>query len=277
MRDFGDCVGLTFEVDGAAIEMAARRVVLAIPPRLIGEHVGFEPALDEALREAMRNAATWMASQAKAIVAYEQPVWRQNGNAGTAFVTHEQAVIGEIFDACDSSGAKAALGGFVALTPALRTAFAEGMPVLIANQMMQVFGAALEHGELHYRDWAAERFTCSALDIESPATEHTGIANPLLRQAQWGEKLFLGSAETATQNAGYIEGALYAAQRIERGLGRCAPISMLRTMEAPRAAPRQTRQASLDSRHGAPRSATPRSKNIAVASIAASPRSSASN
>jgi len=223
VRGLADRVALTFEVGGASVEVEARHGVLAVPPRLLDEHVMFEPMLDDALRDAMRNAATWMAAQAKAVVAYDRHPWRGNGFSGAAFVTHEQAVLGEIFDACDGSGEKAALGGFLALTPALRSAFADGLPMLINNQMTQVFGSALEQGELHYRDWATERFTCSALDIEAPAAETAGIANPLLRQPQWEGRLFLGGTETATRGAGHVEGALYAAQRIDRALGRALP------------------------------------------------------
>ena len=78
----------------------------AIPPRLLLEHVGFEPDLDETAREAMRSAETWMAAQAKVVIGYEKPFWREAGLSGNAFVTHEQAVLGEIFDACDATSTK---------------------------------------------------------------------------------------------------------------------------------------------------------------------------
>ena len=103
-----------------------------------------------------------MAAQAKVVISYDRPDWREAGQSGNAFVTHEQAVIGEIFDACDSTATKAALGGFLALSPELRQSFAAGLPMLMGSQMVQVFGAALEHGEQHYQDWATEPYTCSA-------------------------------------------------------------------------------------------------------------------
>ena len=42
-----------------------------------------------------------MAAQAKVVIPYDRAFWREAGQSGNAFVTHEQAVIGEIFDACD--------------------------------------------------------------------------------------------------------------------------------------------------------------------------------
>ncbi len=165
-----------------------------------------------------------MATQAKVAISYDRPVWREAGQAGNAFVTHEQAVVGEIFDACDITGTKAALAGFLALSPELRQSFAVGLSILMESQMVQVFGAELDHGEHHYQDWATEPYTCSALDRDSPQAEQSGFSNPLLRRALWGEKLYLGGSETATHGAGYLEGALDAARRIQRALSR-APMS----------------------------------------------------
>ncbi|MFG1416311.1 FAD-dependent oxidoreductase [Xanthobacter sp. V0B-10] len=221
VRDAGDHVVLAFRVNDMLLEVEARHVVVALPPRLVAESVRFEPELDGATRDAMGAAPTWMAAQAKVAIAYDQPHWRAAGQSGNAFVTHEQAVVGEIFDACDATGAKAALAGFLAFPPALRDTFAVGLPMLMKNQMAQVFGAALEGGgELHYQDWAREPLTCSARDRAEPAGEHVAFSNPLLRRALWDGRLFLGGSETATQGAGYLEGALEAARRIERALAR---------------------------------------------------------
>jgi monoamine oxidase len=220
LSDRGDHIALGFRVADRRVEVEARRVVLALPPRLVEEQVRFEPALDDAVRIAMREAGTWMAAQAKVVISYDRPYWREAGQSGNAFVTHAQAVVGEIFDACDVSATKAALGGFLALSPELRQSFEVGLPMLMASQMVQVFGSALEHGERNYQDWATEPYTCSSLDRHSPADEHSGVANPLLRRALWDGKLHLGSSETASRGAGYLEGALEAARRIDRELGR---------------------------------------------------------
>lgn len=220
LSDRSDHIALAFRVADGLVEFRAHRVVLAVPPRLVAEHIRFEPALDDATREAMRNAPTWMASQAKVVIGYDRPLWRQAGQSGNAFVTHEQAVIGEIFDACDMTSGKAALGGFLALSPELRESFSVGLPMLMASQMSQVFGPDLEAGAQSYQDWAAEPFTCSTLDRDSREAEHSHMANPLLRRALWGGKLHLGGSETARRGAGYLEGALEAARRIDRELGR---------------------------------------------------------
>ncbi len=222
--DCGGHVELHMRCGDAKIIVEARRVVLAMPPRIAEELVRFEPNLEPPLLEAMRETYTWMAAEAKAIIAYRRPLWREAGFSGNAYVTHQQAVFHEIFDACDAAGARAALGGFLALSPSLRKSFKDGLPVLMGNQMAQIFGPELEHGEQHYHDWAAEEYTCARRDLGRPL-EHPNYGDPRLRQPQWDGKLFLGGSETAGYGGGYMEGALDAARRLLRDIGRFAPVA----------------------------------------------------
>ncbi len=218
--DLGEFIGLVFRLGDELVEVTARQAVLTLPPRLLDEHVRFEPELDAETHDAMYGTATWMAAQAKVVISYERALWREEGKSGNAFVTHEQAVLGEIFDACDMTASKAALGGFLALSPELRQSFSAGLPMLMANQMAQVFGPALEQGDQNYQDWAAEPYTCSSLDRTELAAAHAGFANPLLRRPLWDGKLYFGGSETAAHGSGYMEGAIEAARRIARGLMR---------------------------------------------------------
>ncbi|MBZ0093569.1 MAG: FAD-dependent oxidoreductase, partial [Sulfuricellaceae bacterium] len=224
--DRGDHVELLFHHGNEMRRVQARRVALALPPRLLDQQARFEPALDAPLREAMRATPTWMAGQAKAIVAYPRPFWREAGQSGNAFVNHEQAVLGEIFDACNGSGEKAALGGFFALPPPFRASIhSSAMTMLIASQLVQIFGEAAGDGEQHIQDWACEPYTCSALD-RTPVSAHPEYGNLALRSREWNGKLHFGSSETAAYGGGYLEGALEAAARIHRAFAeRLAPPS----------------------------------------------------
>ena len=242
VQERGDHVALGFAVGNRTVEFETRRAVLAFPPRLIAQHVRFEPELDETTREALSGAPTWMAQRAKATMAYEQAFWRTAGHSGSAFVTHDQAVFAEMFDACDATGDKAALGGILALSPAQRASFLVGLPILMESQAVQVFGQAAADPELHYQDWALEPETCSAVDLETPPVERPDAGNPMLRRAIWGGKLHWGGAETAAHNAGLIEGALEAGRRVERELVR----SWAHTSEPAKASASQTDAATLN-------------------------------
>ena len=219
LRDCGDHAMLSFKTGEEPLEVAALQVVLALPPRLLRETVSFAPPLDEATDQAMLGAETWMAAQAKVALEYREAFWRTEDLSGSAFVTHEQAVIGEIFDASDVPAGLYALGGFLALNADLREAFGVGLSMLLESQICNVFGRNVEPLHIHFQDWATERLTCSAADRRQHGGDGSGdVASPLLRRALWDKKLYLGGSETAARNTGYLEGALDAARRIERAL-----------------------------------------------------------
>lgn len=219
-----DHVELEFLQAGRVVAVQARRVVLALPPRLAAERLRFEPALDPALREALQDTATWMAAQARAVLAYEQAAWRSVGQSGNAFVRHEQAVFGEIHDACETPD-RAALGGFLALPPALRRSFQAGLPMLMSNQMMQLFGGELQETAQQYQDWAEQAHTCSSLDLalHDPQARRAECGHALLREPQWRGHLFFGGSETASVHSGQLEGALEAADRLAQLLPAALP------------------------------------------------------
>jgi monoamine oxidase len=228
-QDCADHIELLFETGGEELKIAARRVVLAVPPRLLVENVRFTPELSNSDQMAMNAAPTWMAAQAKAVIGFSgPPAWRAAGQSGNAFVVHEQAVLGEIFDACDASGAKSALGGFFALSAQMREAFRDGLPMLVASQFVQLFGKALESGEPQIQDWAKEKFTCAQADLTS-SEAHPDYGSNSLRMPLWDGKLYLGASESAREGGGYVEGAINAATRIRDQLFNPQKDSMMTT------------------------------------------------
>ena len=215
----GPCVTLSWVQDGAEHQLRARRVVLALPPRVAEATLQFEPPLSAALVDALRATPTWMATAAKAAMAFEHAVWRQAGHSGNAWVTHPQAVLSEVFDA-GTPGQGEALAGFLALGVQARQQFQRSLDLLTRNQLGQLFGPAAEDGDLHLQDWALEPTTCSPLDAaeDGQVGEHPAYGHPLLAQAHWGGRLLFGGSETARQGGGYLEGALSAAARLRRSL-----------------------------------------------------------
>lgn len=219
LRERGPHIELELDT-GAPVQ--AKRVVLALPPRLVHEHMQFEPPLPAAVQDAMAATATWMAAQAKVVTTFEEPFWRSAGHSGNAFVRHAQAVLGEVFDAGPPPGATdptrhGALGGFVALNATQREHFQRGLSMLIDSQLAQLYGPQAQHGSQTLMDWATEPWTCSQADRHTPPQPPQ--ASPLLRQPLWGGRLFLAGSETATHGAGHMEGALTAADRVAHALG----------------------------------------------------------
>ena len=206
-------VELQFRCGENVQKITARQVVLAVPPRVLEEYVRFEPPLDESKYQSMRATYTWMADQAKVVVTYPQAFWRAAGLAGNAFVNHGQAMLYETFDACNKEADQAALGGFMALTPAQRTSYRLGMPLLIDSQLVQLFGQEADNGKQYIQDWATEVYTSSTLD-QIPPVSHPSYNDTTLRRPLWEAKLYFCGSETAQYAAGYMEGALEAGERV---------------------------------------------------------------
>jgi monoamine oxidase len=72
---------LAFKTGEEPMEIAARRVVLALPPRLLRETVRFTPPFDAATDQAMLGAETWMAAQAKVAMEYRDAFARAESPA----------------------------------------------------------------------------------------------------------------------------------------------------------------------------------------------------
>ncbi|CAM3670846.1 flavin monoamine oxidase family protein [Roseateles saccharophilus] len=224
LQDLEPAVALRLDAGPpAGLELKARRVVLALPPRLALEQVELSPPLPAAVQAAMRLTPTWMAHAAKAAVPCREALWRTQGLSGDAWVTHAQAVLAEVYDAGDT--ASAALAGFVALPAEQRPAFERSMPLLLHSQLAMLFGSDLQPLGAHWRDWARDELCCSRLDREEDGRgRHPGQGGPeqgaLLREPLWDGRLWLGGSETARLAAGYLEGALRTAGRLRVELGR---------------------------------------------------------
>jgi monoamine oxidase len=218
-----------------AYAVQARHVVLALPPRLLLESVDVQPGFDEALAELMAATPTWMATAAKAALTAERPFWRAQGHSGNAWVSHPQAVLAEVFDACSEPGAQAApqslplgveqaaLAGFFALSAEQRGQFAAALPLLLRSQFAQLFGleAQVDAHPLLQQDWAREPWTCSARDLAEDGRlpeRHPPYGDARLTQGLWDGQLWLAGSETAAHGGGYAEGALSAAARVQRAL-----------------------------------------------------------
>lgn len=215
LRDAGEHIELHLARMQDGVEhmarLQARRVVLAMPPRLITQHVRFQPALPAPTIEAMNAVPTWMAREAKAFARYERPFWLHEGQSGSAFVSHQQAVLREVWDASDAAGA--ALAGFFYMPPQTRQQFARSLPLLASSQLAQLFGTAAQSEAMVLQDWATEPWTCSDTDLQDQAGGQPQ-ADPLLRRPHWSGRLFFGGTETARQAAGHMEGALESAARL---------------------------------------------------------------
>lgn len=205
-----DDEGVTVQTDGVTLH--ARRVVLALPPRLVAGF-SFEPMLSSAQVAAMQELSTWMAGQAKAVAIYPTPFWRDAGLSGDAMSRRGPMV--EIHDASPKDASFGALFGFIGVPPSGREDAGELRRAVLA-QFQTLFGGAAP-SSLHIKDWARDPFTSTPAD-GAPLMTHPAYGLPPGVQRLWEGRVILTGTETAPEFGGFLEGALEAAEATLRQL-----------------------------------------------------------
>ena len=191
-------------------QFKARKIILAIPPRLAAFTILFDPELSHGLTQAMLKTGTWMAGQAKFCALYQEPFWRQSGLSGQAF--SQLGPMGELHDGSNRRGSPYALIGFVGI-PAVRRTHQDILLREIISQLANIYGSpAAEPLAYFYQDWAREPYTATIYD-QPPMLEHPLYHPPAGKTSIWEGRIHFAGTETADENGGYLEGALAAAQR----------------------------------------------------------------
>ena len=187
-----------YRVETAAGEISARRVALALPPRVALETIR---GLDRLVGAEAASIPTWMAGQAKAAAIYDAPSWREAGLSGEA-ISH-RGPLGQIHDASPPDACEGALVGFLAARP-------ENLEDAIAAQLARLFGdAAAAPRRILVEDWAAAPETTSARDAATPGQPLPHMAARLTGASG----LVWAGSEAALESTGLLEGALAAAER----------------------------------------------------------------
>ena len=191
----------------------AKKIILALPPRLAASTILFTPDLPDNLTQAMLKIGTWMAGHAKFTALYEEPFWRQAKLSGQAF--SQRGPMGELHDASNNEQGPYGLTGFVGI-PAAQRHNQQLLIDAILSQLELIYGKpAAQPTTLFYKDWAREQFTATKLD-QPPMYEHPLYYPPAGQTSFWDGIIHFAGTETATKNGGYLEGALGAAERAVR-------------------------------------------------------------
>lgn len=201
---------VTVEHQGQEKVIRAKQLVLALPPRLIAGGLGAEQFLSRELINSLQAQQTWMSAQAKFVAVYKKPFWRNQGLSGDGFSRVGPLI--EIHDGSSAAESGFALFGFIGLPPGVRSQLGdEQLTSLCLAQLELLFGAEAQAAEACYlKDWAQDKWVATDQDImEAPR-------HPTLVIAQHNEELrslglHLAASECAPLEAGYLEGALLAA------------------------------------------------------------------
>lgn len=199
-------------VNGFAHTIDSQHVVLALPPRLVAHSLTFVQPLPSAANNSLNSIATWMAGQAKLVVVYKQPFWRDQGMSGDG-LSHLGPMV-EIHDASPLTGGPYALFGFVGVPATQREGHCVEMKEAAIDQLVRMFGdAANEPLAVYFQDWAFEPFTSTETDRISQGGHSSGADLP---KTEWDNRIVWSGTESADQHAhsnGYLEGAVESGLR----------------------------------------------------------------
>ncbi len=202
---------VSFTQGNSEKSISTKRAFLALPPRLVGRTFSFEPALATDAMKDMVSIPTWMAGQAKALVTFDHPFWRDQNLSGQAF--SRLGPLMEIHDASAPSAAPYVLFGFIGGTGKQRREIGtEKLRLSIEQQIKRLYGAdSPSPTEIIIKDWAQNNLTATEDDME-PLQNHPSYGLPASLVNLWDRKLTFIGTEVAKSEGGYLEGALIAAE-----------------------------------------------------------------
>lgn len=195
--------------DSSGTSYSADKVISTIPPNLLVNTVIFEPKLPDNFTQLAKKTHTWMGESIKFAVEYKTPFWKQNNYSGTLF--SQASIIQEMYDHSTADNSGFALKGFLNGGTAVLS-FEERKEKVIA-QLTAFFGSEATDYLCYYENvWREEPLTFQP--YEQLVLAHQNNGHSLFKTPLLNEKLYVSGAETATQNPGYMDGAIFAAKTI---------------------------------------------------------------
>lgn len=188
----------------------AAHVVIAVPPPLAVSQITFRPGLPPKLRAAAERTPVFLGHAVKVVAVYKRPFWREVGLPATAEIVDK----GQFFEIHDHSGVCGRPPALFGLARAanLGDQSATGIGDAFTDQMSRIFGPDVPRpSAIHICDWSRERYTSPPQPCPEATTQNhdaTEFQTTVIDQIHWA------STETATGNAGHIEGAVRAGLRI---------------------------------------------------------------
>jgi len=205
VQDKGDYLMVS---DSEGNEWACRKLIFALPPRVIHHNVHFHPFLPANLLQVMQHTQTWMSGSVKFAVEYARPFWLEKGFSGSVFSQSGLAV--EIYDHCTAENDRFALKGF--LNGSAPNYTPEERKQKVLQQLGNYFGAEA-HQPLGYHDriWNDD-FIC--VTDESFLPPHHNNGHAAFNEGYMQGKLYFAGTETSSLFGGYMEGAVVSAKNL---------------------------------------------------------------
>lgn len=193
-------------VDGSRCR--ANKAVVCLPPQLAASKIQFLPELPNSIRSVLPTVQTWMSGAIKFTIEYAEPFWRNKGYSGMLY--SHAGIITEMYDHCNFEEDKFGLTGF--LNGGASAYSQEVRKELILRQLADLLDErALIPSAYYDKVWTDEFVIDGNPIIYRP---HQNNGHQSLQNTYMNGKLLFCGTETATEFAGYMEGAVIAANRV---------------------------------------------------------------
>ncbi|MBP2283905.1 monoamine oxidase [Flavobacterium sp. CG_23.5] len=206
IKEIGNQLELTDSIGNCFL---ASKVISTLPPNLLVQTIQFEPNLPESFIQLGKETHTWMGESIKFAVEYANPFWRENGFSGTLF--SQVGIINEMYDHSTYDTTGFALKGF--LNGGTNILSKEDRKAKVIAQLIKGFGpAAADYVGYHEKVWRDDPLVF--YPYETLVMGHQNNGHALYKNALLNEKLYISGSETASENPGYMDGAIVAAKTI---------------------------------------------------------------
>ena len=196
-----------------AKKIKAKVVVTTIPPNLLINTVSFIPSLPEMFTRIAKTTHTWMSQSIKFALRFSEPFWRNENLSGTVF--SNVGPIPEMYDHSNFEDTEYALMGF--FNGNYHSISKEERKNMILNQLRKYYGKEIDqYLSYHEEVWSNNKHTHHP--YESHILPHQNNGDTLYASPLYENKLIVSGTETSSHYPGYMEGAIFAAQRAAKSI-----------------------------------------------------------
>lgn len=189
-------------------KLNASRVILCLPPQLAGSQIQFSPKLPDSICSILPSVQTWMSGAIKFVLEYKEPFWRNKGYSGMLY--SHAGIVTEMYDHSNFEENKFGFTGFLNAGASFYSC--EVRKELVLKQLAELLGEEISEPDLYFDKVWTDEFVWSGNQIVLRPHQNNG--HPLLQKSYMNNKLYFSGTETATEFAGYMEGALISALRV---------------------------------------------------------------
>jgi len=194
-------------------DVEAGIVISTLPPKLFMDTISVDPALLNEFGQIASSTQTWMADSIKVGFTYSRPFWRDAGSSGT--IMSNVGPITELYDHFSFNEKAFALKGF--MSGSYYSVSAERRKNAALQQLRKFYGEEAAHPLSYIENvWRHEPYTFSG--YADSVIPHQNNGHEVYQKPHMKGKLWFAGAETSTISPGYMDGAVYSAQRVVKNL-----------------------------------------------------------